>query len=63
LTCQDGNHDEVSFDTGIYHGFKEFGQVWQDKNRSVVGNVRAVTYFEDGGDRTDFPYIGNNAFI
>jgi len=54
---------EASFDTGIYNGFKEFGQVWQDRNRSIVGNVRAVTRLEDGCDRTDFPYIRDNAFI
>jgi len=54
---------EVSFDTGINNGFKKFGQVWQDRNRSIVGNVRAVTSLEDGGDRTGFPYIGDNAFV
>jgi len=54
----------VSLDTGIYNGFKEFGQVWQDRNRSIVGNVRAVTSLEDGCNRTEyFPYIGDNAFI
>ncbi|KAF0717106.1 Reverse transcriptase domain-containing protein [Aphis craccivora] len=54
---------EVSFDTGINDGFNEYGQVRQDRNRSIVGNVRAVTSIEDGGDGTGFPYIGDNAFV
>lgn len=54
---------EVSFDTGIDNGFKEFGQEWQDRNWSIVGNVRAVTSLEYRGDRTGFPYIGDNAFV
>lgn len=54
---------EVSFDTGVNNGFKEFGQVWQDRNRSIVGYVKTVTSLEDEGDRTGFPYIGDYAFF
>ena len=48
---------EISFDTGINNGFKELGQLWYDRNRSVVGNIRVITSLEDGCDRIGFPLI------